>query len=357
MRRIRLDSITPREEDAWRDLAADAVEANVFFEAQYVLAAARAFGVESEVSLLVDESDGAWNGCLPVHEKRVLGYPAIVAAWKHPYSFLGTPLVRRGRTEEFATALMRAVGTRQAGVLLSLREVAEGPVSEAIRAAQNRSADVVIVQAESAERAALERTGRPVDEIVDTVRPGKSRRRHRRSLAKELAQPDLTRRTRPGDAEAVEKFLELEAASWKGDAGTAMACDRRSAEFFRTICASLAAEDRVFFRSLDAGDRVTAMTCEIAAGDVLFGFKTAFDEELARHSPGTLLQIDNYVAFAEGAPQTLFDSCADPGNQTLNELLPDHVKLWSLVFARRDLRGRLAGRLLAARAEVRRRRA
>jgi hypothetical protein len=41
MVRTPLDSIAPNQVTAWRNLAADAVEPNVFLEADYVLAAAR----------------------------------------------------------------------------------------------------------------------------------------------------------------------------------------------------------------------------------------------------------------------------------------------------------------------------
>jgi CelD/BcsL family acetyltransferase involved in cellulose biosynthesis len=358
MLRIRLDSITPIQQDAWRKLAADAVEPNVFLEADYVLAAARAFGVGSELSLLVDAGEGGeWNGCLTVREQRLLGRPAMSSTWKHHYSFLGTPLVRTGRTDRFAEALIGAVRSRQVGLLLSLQEIADGPVLAAIRAAQERSADIRIVRASSAERAALKINGDPDGAVTLGTKGKKSLAKRRRGLCKELGLEEIAGSRRPSDAESVELFLALEAASWKGEAGTAMACDERHAGFFRTVCARLAEQDRLYFRSLEADGRIAAMTTEFGAGDVIFGFKSAFDEDLKRFSPGKVLQVDNLRAINVAADHALYDSCGDPENEALNALWPDRRALSSLVFARDDLRGNLASRALEARAAARARRA
>ncbi len=357
MLRIPLASITPAQEDAWRRLAADAIEPNVFFEADYVLAAARAFDVGPEVALLVDEADGGWNGCLPVHEKRLLGRPTIVSAWKHLYSFLGTPLVRQGAADDFARSLMGAVDTRQAGLLLSLRNVGEGPVLEAIRTAR-RELGVRTVRATREERAALRPAEHPGDVPVLSKRRRSDLARRRRALSKKLGLADeLSTRTRSDVDAAVEDFLRLEASGWKGRAGTALAGDPRHAEFFRTVCGRLAAEDRLWLRSLGTEDRVAAMSCEFITGKTMSAFKIAFDEELRSAAPGVLLAVDNFAAINAAGHYDLYDSCADPGNEMVNSLLPDRRVIWSLVFSRGDLVGRAAGRALAARGALRDRRA
>jgi CelD/BcsL family acetyltransferase involved in cellulose biosynthesis len=353
MLRIRLDSITPAQVTAWRDLAADAVEPNVFLEADYVLAAARCFP-DAKVSVLVDEADGHWNGCLPVNERRLLGRPVLASAWKHLYSFLGTPLVRRGGEDEFARALMGAIQTRQTGLLFSLRNFAEGPVLEAVRRAQKDARAVRTVRALSEQRAALEVDGGTGEAIGMGKKRRKTLERRRRRLAEELGEAEIGGRPRPNDAATIEEFLRLEAASWKGEAGTAMACDPRHAEFFRTVCAYLGEGDRLAIDSIESADQVAAMTCDFGAGGVRFHFKSAFDEELSANSPGILLQVDNLLATKEEGRYDLYDSCADATNETLNAVWPDRRTMWSIVFARDDLLGRLAGRALKARGELRR---
>jgi CelD/BcsL family acetyltransferase involved in cellulose biosynthesis len=355
MLRITLDSITSDQENAWRELAAEAVEPNVFFEADYVLAAARCFP-DANVSLLVDEVGGRWDGCLPVDEQRLLGRPLMSTGWKHLYSFLGTPLVRRGRTEDFASSLIGAVRTRQAGLLLSLRNVGEGPVFEGIRAAQEGSDDVRVFRAERTERAALRINGESDAALGMSKKRRKELERLRRRLAEELGVAEITSRRRADDAATVEDFLGLEREGWKGAAGTAMACDERGAEFFRAICRFLAERNRLVIHSLESDGRIAAMTCDFVAGDVLFGFKSAFDEDLKTYSPGVLLQVDNLLATNEEARYELFDSCGDPTNKMLNSVWPDRRGIYSLVLGRRDVLGRAAGRALEARGALRDRR-
>lgn len=354
MLRIRLDSITANHVTAWRDLAVDAVEPNVFLEADYVLAAARCFP-DAKVSLLVAETDGRWNGCLPVDERRLLGRPGMASAWKHLYSFLGTPLVRRGREDEFARALMRAIEMRETGLLLLLRNFAEGPVLEAVRRAQREAGNVRTVSALSEQRAALEVHGGTGEAIGMGKKRRKTVERRRRRLAEQLGESAVEGRRRPNDAATIEEFLRLEAASWKGKAETAMACDARHAEFFRTVCAYLGEQGRLVIDSIESADKVAAMTCDFAAGGVRFHFKSAFDEELSANSPGILLQVDNLVATKEEGQYDLYDSCADSTNETLNAVWPDRRTVWSIAFARDDLLGRLAGRALKARGKLRRR--
>ena len=39
------------------------------------------------------------------------------------------------------------------------------------------------------------------------------------------------------------------------------------------------------------------MKCNVSAGDTLFCFKIAYDEELAHYSPGILLEAENVDVF------------------------------------------------------------
>jgi len=58
MRTLRLDSITPEVNRRVAQLAVDAVEPNVFLEADFVFAARRSFGVASDICLPAEGVDG-----------------------------------------------------------------------------------------------------------------------------------------------------------------------------------------------------------------------------------------------------------------------------------------------------------
>lgn len=345
--------MSPADSAAWDRLAERAVEPNPFFERAFVAIACETLGARDVGVLFVRDGDD-WAGCIPVRVTRALGLPLVVSGWKHPYSFLGTPLVDRDRLKRFSAALSRSVAERDQGRYLALRRASAGPVLDSIRRAA-AAAKVDILFERSFERAALER--RPEADYTAGLKSKRRSelKRQRRRLGESLG-GELKARDRADTEEAVEEFLRLEASGWKGKDGTAMASDRRSAAFFRTICAKLADGGRLRIRSLQVGDRVLAMTCDLRAGETLFGFKTAFDEGLARFSPGIQLQIDNFGAFHERDSERSIDSCSEPDNETMNALWPDRRSIVTLLLGRRGFASGAIGRAVDAVYEARRRR-
>ena len=91
----------------WRELAARALEPNVFYEPAFALAAAPVFGRDAGALLV-------WSGTSP---RRLLGFfPArietrrygiklpVLVGWTHPYAPLGVPLVEREAAEPVIAA-------------------------------------------------------------------------------------------------------------------------------------------------------------------------------------------------------------------------------------------------------------
>src|SRR6202044_3746814 len=114
----------------------------------------------------------------------------------------------------------------------------------------------------------------------------------------------------------------------------------------RRLCAAFAEDGRLQVRALMAAGRSLAMTCDLAAGDVLFGFKSAYDEELRRFSPGVQLQTENFGTFDREREETLFDSCAEPGNEMINGLWPDRREIATVVLGPGGIRGTVTRRVL-----------
>src|SRR5579883_155917 len=91
----------------WRELAARALEPNVFHEPAFALEAAPVFGVDAGAVLV-------WSGTSPrkllglfpariVRRRYALHLPLLVS-WTHPYAPLGTPLVEREAAEPVIAA-------------------------------------------------------------------------------------------------------------------------------------------------------------------------------------------------------------------------------------------------------------
>jgi len=90
-------------------------------------------------------------------------------------------------------------------------------------------------------------------------------------------------------APLLEKAFAVEAASWKGREGSALACDRLRAPFYGCYAAHAAASGilRLCFMSIDG--RAAAMQYAIECGGRFWLLKIGYDERFARCSPGLLL--------------------------------------------------------------------
>jgi CelD/BcsL family acetyltransferase involved in cellulose biosynthesis len=351
-----LGDLSAGDLEGWRALAAESVEPNPFFEPEYVLPASELIRGRRLGLLAVVDADG-WAACLPVHRPRRWHRVPLrcVATWQHKYCFLGTPLVRGDRIEAAIAALAAELVDQRGASVAGLDEIAdEGPVREALRAAIHRlGAQELPVNRHR--RAALRRSAG--GEATPAVK-GRHRRdleRKRRRLEDELGAPVITV-DRAEDAAAVEEFLELEAAGWKGRSGTALASVRRDAEFFRAVCASFRERGRLHLLSLEADGSRIAMACNVRSGPGVFCLKIAFDERWRRYSPGAQLVLDHVSWFARHSDAAWMDSCVQPDNELLNRLWADRRAIATLAVPVSSARGRLAAAGIAAAVRFRERR-
>jgi CelD/BcsL family acetyltransferase involved in cellulose biosynthesis len=337
-RLLSLAQLQPSDVERWRDLAARSAEANPFFEYELAAPAARHLGGDG-VSLLVVEHGGDWTGCLPVQRSRIGGIAKSVVAWRHPYCFLGTPLIDRETVEPAVERLVATVRCERGVFLVLPWMLADGAVFAALRAAMGSLAAVTVTE-RGYERAAFRRgdDGSLPDPLSKSRR--RDLRRRWRRLEEELGAP--LEMTEIGGSDAgVREFLELEASGWKGERGTALASDPGHAAFFEEMCAGFAAQGRLVMRRLGTPDRAIAMTTSIAAGDTVFCFKMAFDESLRGYGPGVQLLAREIEGFGDRSERWL-DSCASADNELVNSMMPDRRRITTLVVARRGPRATLS---------------
>jgi CelD/BcsL family acetyltransferase involved in cellulose biosynthesis len=312
----------------WAQLAETAIAPNPFAEPGFVLPAARAWRVD-DLELLVVRDGTDWRAALPVRRVRSWrGVPGrALAAWRHSYCYLGTPLVHGTAVEAtLATLVEGGLGVRGS---LALDWIdADGPLAEPLMSALTSQSHAVVL--EEFERAALYRR-----EENGTRHPREYRRKYKQL---ERAVGPLTLRDESDDPKAFERFLELERSGWKGKKGTAMACRTGHAAFFTEMAEAFTSSGRFRMLSLISGDRPLAMRNELLAGDTTFTFKIAFDEEFSRYSPGIQLEILAIDLF-QGGTHERSDSCTPPENASLNRLWPERRALRSVVASTRSAPG------------------
>lgn len=345
-RLLPLGTLADASREAWRELAASAAEPNPFFELTFVEPAWQHLRPRG-VALLVVERGGDWLACMPV--ERLGRSTVLLRAWRNPYCFLATPLVRREALADGADGLLSTLHRRASALALKWID-ADGPVAAALRDAA-AARGLVTAWEDRFERAVL-RTGAGVSrQPLSSHRLRELRRRERR-LAEAAGAP-LTTTERAADPADLARFLELEAAGWKGRDRTALAAREGDRRFFTAMASDFAAEGRFHLRSLDAGDMTLAMSCELRAGDAVFGFKSAFDERFHKGAPGVQLMHETVDVFAADPTVSLLDSCSDAGNSLVNELLPSRRVLTSSVLTGAGLPARVVTNAVRVERELR----
>ncbi|MEO7169372.1 MAG: GNAT family N-acetyltransferase [Sphingomonas sp.] len=316
---LRLDAITPALAAEWDDLAADAAEPNAFTQRWFVAASTPL--ADASVRLLAVREGGELIGLLPLAQSRRYGRLPVrhVQNWQHFHSFLGGPLLRHSREVAAWTALLAALDTDpHARGLLHLTGLVEyGSVHTALLAAANRPCDTV----HRIERALLHSDLDPDAYYATTVRKKKRKEIGRlQSRLTELGAVE-TRRLSPGDDLDgwIDTFLALEKSGWKGRVGSALACQPNTARFFRAALHGAHAAGNLELLRLDVADRPIAILVNFVTSPGSFSFKTAFDEDFARYSPGVLVQLAN-LQILNRDDIAWMDSCAAQDHPMIDSL-------------------------------------
>jgi CelD/BcsL family acetyltransferase involved in cellulose biosynthesis len=343
---------------AWDGLAEAAIEPNAFFAPGYALPAFGCGPKQSSPQALLVHSGTRLTGLLPVvwaWSALRLPVPALVA--QQPYSPLTVPLLCGAHAEQAAGALIDAAAAAGARLLSLPAMTLDGPAFGALTAAMKTRGLVATIHNEH-ERAALDAS----QDAESYLRGGfgskrlKDLRRLRNRLEEEGRVAFTVARDPAAVTAALERFFALEARGWKGQAGTGLGQRADDAAFARE-----AAGAGVFtIAELRVDDRAVASGIVLQQGNRALFFKIAYDETLARYSPGVQLTVELTRLFAADPGIALVDSTADAGHPMIDHvwrerlcvgdmLIPTHANdpiagaIVALMAARRGLRSQLKG--------------
>ena len=319
-------ALSPELAAAWDRLADEASEPNPFAERWCLQSALHLLDPDRNARLVLvrDGSGGPVIGVMPLAAATHYGRIPLrhVTGWTHHNHFHGAPLVRAGFETLFWSILLGWCDAAPwARTLLHVPRLTEdGPLHRAlVDVARTRGGEAEAVHRE--ERALLESDLSP-EEYWDSAVRAKKRKELRRQ-ANRLADEGVVefRRWRPGDAidPWIDAFLDLEARGWKGRAKSALASQSDTQAWFRAILTAAGDAGRLDMRALDLGGRPLAMLVNFLCPPGGFSFKTAFDEDYARFSPGVLLQQANLELLDDPRIEWI-DSCAAPGHPMIDSV-------------------------------------
>lgn len=318
------DWTSAQRQRQWQALALSASTPNPFFEPWYLLPSLEAFDPAATGRLLIVEIGGELAGLMPLSKPRRYGRWPLphLTTWLHPNAFLGVPLVRAGCETAFWQAVL-AWADHQPAQSLFLHLPAmplEQPVTEALfDLAHDQGRKAALVMRE--QRALLHSPLTP-ELYLERALTGKKRKELRRQHARlaEAGQLEFRRDLDgTGLGEWIEAFLALERRGWKGTSGSAMACAPQTSDLFRNALSGAAQLGRLERLSLLIDGRPIAMLANFLTPPGSFSYKTAFDEDFARYSPGVLLQRENLALLSR--PEIAWcDSCAAPDHPMIDSL-------------------------------------
>ncbi|WP_159978412.1 MULTISPECIES: GNAT family N-acetyltransferase [unclassified Novosphingobium] len=325
------------EVPAWDNLARVASEPNPFFESWYLLPSLRHLAQTDPVRILRFEQDGVLAGLLPVvRAGRYYRWPVPhLSSWLHTNCFCGVPLVAKGAEKAFWQAVLRwADDEPGAALFMHLRGIVlGGPLHAALEAvAANDGRLIEVVHTEARAMLASDLAPEAYLEASLSSKKRKELRRQANRLAEEGA-VTLDRRTDADDvAPWCEKFLALERAGWKGEAGSALGCDEGTAHLFRESLNGAATRGRLERLTLTLDGQPLAMLATFLTAPGAYSFKTAFDENFARFSPGVLLQREN-LAMLDREGIAWSDSCASADHPMIDHFWRERRAIGRLSIA------------------------
>jgi CelD/BcsL family acetyltransferase involved in cellulose biosynthesis len=310
---------------AWQQLADCAVFPNIAYEPWMIFPALESCAADHLYFLLVfGPGERELWGFFPLElQTRSLHLPVRnLALWQHRFCYITAPLLHIAHARQSLEAFWKwfEINPLGAHVLDTNWLLADGPLHDLwIDFAMGR----VSLLLNDFPRA-LYRTGKSLPAYLEKVISRKSQnefqRRHRR-LA-ELGSLEYQSAETPDDVdEWLENFLHLEAAGWKGKAGgRAFATYQPDAVYFRAITREAFRRNRVMLLSMTLNGKPIAMRHTLLAAEGAYAFRTAYNEEYSKYSPGTLLELEVMRRLQHDERVKWMDSCAAPRHVLLNRI-------------------------------------
>ena len=273
----------------WDALSNNALVENPFYSRTFIRGGLGTIDTGSGIAAFaVWSRKGHLVGFFPMRSLFGTGYGA-----QNIYQFNGAPLVHRDNAEDVILKWLLAIRDGPLPGCWQLPDLQlNGPLHDLIcQTAPRLGLSLAVVNTYS--RPQLTRLEGGFEAHLSQAL-GKSRRKELERCLRRLREKGVLRLERATAPDAIrsalEAFLALENAGWKGRAGTSFLARGEDASFARAAFSSDGTAHATIIDTLLLDDRPIAINVNIASGSTLFSPKTAYCEDLRSFAPGLVLE-------------------------------------------------------------------
>ncbi len=263
------------------------------------------------------------------------GYPGVVLKTKFSdFTLSGTPLIHRSNSAQAFLNLMKNAAQKfTANAVIFNNAPGDGEMNKLLKKMENYGLQWHVL--ERRERAILF-CDKNFDTWYTEALPKKKRKEYRRLRKRLGEQGKLLSESAMADESIepwIEQFLQLEAAGWKGNRGTAIASTAANTAFFREVLPHLSQRGELVFWRLTLDGKPIAMLFALISNDRAWLVKIAYDEQYQRYSPGVLIVLDATQWLLKHKQVSMVDSCAQPNHPMIDHIWRERLKLADIMIS------------------------
>lgn len=332
-----VDEVTVHRE-AWEDFSRRKLEENIYISLPWLVATLRQYGeaMHPYWIVFIYRVDGTQRNLVGLAGFSLLAptllMPVpVVSTLVSPHGYLSHPVLDR----DFAGEAFRALWdwldepSHPWRIVLFDQLPDRSPIWKLVREeAGNRKRRIWLKYATS--RAMLRRV-----DSFETYLTSLGRKRRRsftrrwRRLEADYGSQARLHRNRVSNPELAERFMKLEAKSWKGEEGTALASTAAGRGFFEEIIDTFDDLGALFCVETVVDENPIGMTINFVQGKTLFAFKTAYDPEFRTFSPGILTEVHSVRYFLESEDLETAES-GTTGDSYIDEFWNDEAGIMAV---------------------------
>ena len=277
---------------AWRELCARAFDDEPFYRPEWIAAHVRAFTPHAKLFVITVHHDGELCLILPlIRDRQVIsGIPVrTLSAPVTTHSCRFDAVRQSGPIGEAAiAAAWNFLKTTKGWDVLDLREVPnDGTLAALASLAESERMQTGKIPMRPNPCVAIPAASEISKRLPQNARlRGKLRQVNREAVAKgELR----LRRVTVAQREDLNRFYELEASGWKGEAQSAIKADAKTRQFYDEIANSAEWFGYLSMYFLELNDQLLAAHLGLCYRDVYYSPKLAYDEKFKEFAPGHLI--------------------------------------------------------------------